>query len=89
MIFLCSVDEIWFIKIYSFPISQSHNHAQLLQLDNSGGPLDNQTWQTEWKTAPLSKAQLCEYENQTLEAFVATIHLYVQWPARITFIYCK
>ena len=35
----------------------------------SGGPLDNQTWQTEWKTAPLAKVQLCEYENQILEAY--------------------
>ena len=35
-------------------------------------PLDNQTWQTEWKTAPLAKVQLCEQENQ--EAFdVASI----------------
>ena len=41
----------------------------------SGGPLDNQTCQTEWKTATLDKAQLCEYENQTLEAFVAVSHL--------------
>ena len=40
-------------------------------MTNSGRPLDNQTWQTEWKTAPLAKMQLCEYENQTLEAFVA------------------
>ena len=29
------------------------------------GPLDNQTWPTKWKTAPLAKVQLCEYENQT------------------------
>ena len=41
---------------------------------NSGGPLDNQTWQTEWKTAPLAKVQLCEYENQTVEAFVVASH---------------
>ena len=39
---------------------------------NSGRPLDNQTWQTEWKTAPLAKVQLCEYENQTLEAFAVS-----------------
>ena len=43
--------------------------------ENSGGPLENQTWQTEWKTAPLAKVQLCEYENQTLEAFVAASRL--------------
>ena len=36
----------------------------------SSGPLDNQTWHTEWKTAPLATEQLCENENQTLEAFV-------------------
>ena len=40
-----------------------------------GGPLDNQTWQTERKTAPLAKVQLCEYKNQTLEAFVAASRL--------------
>ena len=45
----------------------------------SGGPLDNQTWQTEWKTAPLAKVQLCEYENQTLEAFVAASRLYTKF----------
>ena len=56
-------------------ISQFHNHAQSLKVTNSGGPLDNQTWQTEWKTAPLAKVQLCEYENQTLEAFVADSRL--------------
>ena len=33
---------------------------------NPDGPLDNQTWQTEWKPVPLTKVQLCEYENQTL-----------------------
>ena len=32
------------------------------------GPLDNQTWQTEWKTAPLAKVQLYEHENKTLGA---------------------
>ena len=46
---------------------------------NYCGPLDNQTWQTEWKTAPLDKVQLCEYENQTLEAFVATSCLYAKF----------
>ena len=42
----------------------------------SGGPLDNQTWQTEWKTASLVKVQLYEYENRTLEAFVVTRRLH-------------
>ena len=32
-------------------------------------------WQTEWKTAPLAKVQLYEYENQTLEAFVVASRL--------------
>ena len=36
-----------------------------------GGPLHNQTWQTEWKTVLLDKMQLCEHENQTVEAFLA------------------
>ena len=43
--------------------------------NTSGGKLDNQTWQTEWKTAPLAKVQVCEYENQTLEASVAVSRL--------------
>ena len=42
-------------------MSQICNHAQLLKgikKKQSGRPLDNQTWQTEWKTAPLTKVQL-------------------------------
>ena len=42
--------------------------------------MDNQTWQTEWKTAPLAKVQLCEYENQTLEDFVAVSRSFVLGP---------
>ena len=38
----------------------------LPRLKNSGGPLDNQTWQKEWKNAPLAKVQLREDENQTV-----------------------
>ena len=45
----------------------------------SGGPLDNQTWRTEWKTAPLAKVQLYQYKNQTLEAFVAARRLYAKF----------
>ena len=37
--------------------------------------LENQIWQTEWKTASLVKVQVCEYENQTLEVFVAVSRL--------------
>ena len=55
--------------------SQFHNHMQYLKVYNSGRPLENQTWQTEWKTAPLAKVQLCEYENQTLEVFVGVSQL--------------
>ena len=40
-------------------------------MKNSGGPLDHQTL----KAAALTKGQLCEYENQTLEAFVAANRL--------------
>ena len=54
-----------------YTVSQFHNHVQWLKVTNSGWSLDNQTWQKEWKTAQLAKVQLCEYENQTLEAFVA------------------
>ena len=35
-------------------ISQLHNHAQYQKVKHSEGPLDSQTWQTEWKTAPLA-----------------------------------
>ena len=45
----------------------------------SGGPLDNQTWQTEWSTVPLAKVQLCEKENQTLEAFVVASRFYAKF----------
>ena len=48
----------------------------------------DQTWQTEWQTAPLAKAQLCEYENQTLKvllwpAVCIVTNSIVQWLARI------
>ena len=53
-------------------------------MKNSGRLLDNQTWQTECKTASLAIVQLCEYENQTLESFVPGSHLCAkfdfQWP---------
>ena len=73
-------------------ISQFHNHAQSLKVKTSGGPLDNQTWQTEWKTTPLTKVQLCEHENQTLEAYMllqtcCMQNVIVQWPARICYFY--
>ena len=46
--------------------------SQSWKVKYSGGHCrDNQTWQTEWKTASLAKVQLCEYENQTLEPFIA------------------
>ena len=60
-----------------------------VKLTYSGGPLDSQTWQTEWKTAPLAKVQLYEYENQTLEAFVADSRsLFSGLPEFFTFSYC-
>ena len=65
----------------AFNIGQCHN-VQWLKVKKSGGPLDNQTWQTELKTAPLTKVQLCEYRNQTLEAFAAASRLNtkIDWP---------
>ena len=45
----------------------------------SDGPLDNQTWQTEWKTASLAKVQLSEYEKQTLETLVMASRLYAKF----------
>ena len=35
--------------------------------------------QTEWKTAPLAKVQLCEHENQTLKFFFAASRLYAKF----------
>ena len=32
--------------------------------------MDNPTWQTKWKAAPLAKVRMCEYENQSLEAIL-------------------
>ena len=61
------------------PTSQFHNHAQKRKVKYSDRPLDNQTWQTEWKTAPLATEQLCEYENQTLEAFDVASRLYAKF----------
>ena len=52
-------------------------------MNNSDGPLDNQTWQIGWKTAPLAKVLLCEYENQTLEAFVAASRSYVKYDCAV------
>ena len=65
------------------PISQFHNHVQQRKVNNTGGPLDNQTWQREWKTAPLAKVQMCEYENQTLETFVAASRLYARFDCTV------
>ena len=48
------------------PVSQS---CAVAKSEKSWRQLDNQTWPIEWKTAPLAKAQLSEYENQTLEVF--------------------
>ena len=45
------------------------NHVKLLKVKNPDGPLDNQTWPKEWKTAPLAKVQSCQYKKR-LEAFV-------------------
>ena len=56
-------------------------------LKNSGGPLDNQTWQTEWKTAPLAAVQLRVSTNTKLWKLllwraVCMPSLIVQWPTR-------
>ena len=42
-----------------------------------------QTCQIEGKTAPLAKEQLCEYENQTLEGFVATSRLHAKFDCAV------
>ena len=58
-------------------------------MKHSGGPVHNQTWhcQKGRLSTPLAKVQLCEYKNQTLEAFVVASCLYVkltvQWPTRM------
>ena len=45
---------------------------------------------TKWKTVPLAKVQLCENENQILEAFFAVSRLYAKFGcpvARQKFLY--
>ena len=54
---------------HCFTISQCHSHAQSLKVTNSSEPLDNQTWQTEWKTAPLVKVLLCEVRKPNFGSF--------------------
>ena len=54
-------------------------------MKHSGGPLDNQTWQTAWNTAVLAKVQLFEYEHQTVEALLRPA---VCMPESFTFRYC-
>ena len=63
----------------NFGIMTSNKLTRPIIMHSSGEPLDNPTWQTEWKTVPLAKVQLCEYENQTLEAFVAASRLYAKF----------
>ena len=58
------------LKLYK-SVSQSCAVAE-----TSDGPLDNQTWQTDWKTVSFAIVQLCEYENQTLETFAVASRLY-------------
>ena len=54
-------------------------------MNNSGGLLDNQTWQTKWKTAPLAKVQLYGYGGgeHILDVFVTPSHFCANfdWPA--------
>ena len=56
------------------------------KVKNSGRPLDNQTWQTEWKTASSAKEQVCEYKKQLCKLLlwpaVWMQSLNVQWPIR-------
>ena len=58
------------LKLYK-SVSQSCAVAE-----TSDGPLDNQTWQTDWKTVSFAIVQLCEYENQTLETFAVASRLH-------------
>ena len=72
-------------QVFNLHPSQFHNHAQYLKVKYSGRPLDSQTWQTEWKTAPLAKVQLCEkikLWKLLLQSAVCLTSLIVLWPAR-------
>ena len=71
---------------YKPAVSQSCAVAKSEKYD---GPLYNQTWQTEWKTASLATEQLCEYENQTLEAFVAASRLFAKFDCPVVFLNCS
>ena len=50
----------------TMPVAQSCAVAKSEKFWRATG--QSNRWQTEWKTAPLAKVQLCEYENQTLGA---------------------
>ena len=61
----------------------------LPRLKNSSGPLDNQTWQKEWKNAPLTKVQLREDENQTGNFSYAGSCLYMELKGSLTTTPCN
>ena len=69
------------------PVPQSCA-VSALKGKNSCGPLNNQTWRTEWKTAILAKVQLYEYKTKLWKLLLRPAvqcmpSLAVQWPARI------
>ena len=53
----------------------------------SGRPLDNQTWQTEGKAAPMAKVKLLSMKTKLWKLLLwPAVHmpsLIVQWPVRI------
>ena len=56
---------------------RENKSCAVAQVNNSGGPLDNQTWQTEWKTKKTKLWKLL------LQPAVCMPSLIVQWPAGI------
>ena len=50
---------------------------------NFGGPLEIKLARQNGRFAPLAKVQLWEYENQTLEAFVASRRLYAMFDCAV------
>ena len=73
-------------KVLQNGIGQFSNHVQELSVTNSGGPLENHTWYTEWKTGPLTIVQLLSSKTKLwkllLRLPICIPSLIVQWPAR-------
>ena len=69
-------DSLIFSPVYMTQIekssdlrSQQASFTIMRSRRNSGGPLDSQTWQTEWNIAPLAKMQFVWVRKPNFESF--------------------